>query len=135
MSGLCCRRLSAGSPTTGPWPRKIGRPLEAVREARVASGGYAACSLDAAFISDSLADVSTDHDLVEDRLVIAQAWRQLTGSERRLLTMRFFEDRSQADIAAEIGTSQMQVSRLLSRTFRKMRRLIATPKQTASASR
>ena len=106
---------------------QIGRPLEAVREARLARGGYTACSLDAAFTGGSLADLPTAHDLVEDRLVIAQAWRQLTRSERRLLTMRFFEDRSQADIAAEIGTSQMQVSRLLSRTFRKMRRLIARP--------
>lgn len=106
---------------------QIGQSPESVRQARLASGGYAASSLDAAMNAGGslLADPSNDQDRTEDRLLLAQTWRQLTRIEKRLLTMRFFEDRSQSDIAAEIGTSQMQVSRMLSRTFRKMRRLIA----------
>lgn len=114
---------------------KTGQSLEAVRQARLAGGGYAGCSLEAAVNVGSATDASTEQDLVEDRLVIAQAWRQITESERRLLTMRFFEDRSQSDIAVEFGTSQMQISRMLSRTFRKMRRLIAGTDDSAPPTR
>ena len=51
-------------------------------------------------------------------------WRQLTIEERELLVLRFYEERSQSDIADRIGTSQMQVSRLLARTLRRLRTLI-----------
>ena len=38
--------------------------------------------------------------------------------------MRFYEERSQSDIAARLGISQMQVSRLLARTLHRMRAMI-----------
>ena len=38
--------------------------------------------------------------------------------------LRFYEERSQSDIADRIGTSQMQVSRLLARTLRRLRTMI-----------
>jgi RNA polymerase sigma-B factor len=40
--------------------------------------------------------------------------------------MRFFEQRTQADIGAELGVSQIQVSRLLSRILRDLRRMLTT---------
>jgi RNA polymerase sigma-B factor len=47
--------------------------------------------------------------------------RVAPGSERRVLRMRFVEDRTQSEIAAQCGVSQMQVSRILRRTLARVR--------------
>ena len=60
------------------------------------------------------------------RLMLQRAWRELTRDEQLLLRMRFYEEKSQSEIASEIGTSQMQVSRLLARTLRRLRSVIGT---------
>ena len=60
---------------------------------------------------------------METRLIIDRAVARLEESERRLIWLRFFEQRSQSDIADELGISQMQVSRLLSQLLLKLRRL------------
>jgi RNA polymerase sigma-B factor len=49
--------------------------------------------------------------------------RRLPERERRILYLRFFEERTQSEIAQELGISQMHVSRLLSRTLRSLRRV------------
>ena len=48
--------------------------------------------------------------------------RGLTPRERRILEMRFFGGCTQAEIGAEVGVTQMQVSRLLSRLLTRMRK-------------
>ena len=60
--------------------------------------------------------------LAEDRVAAAEAIRSLDGQSRRLLHMYFYEERTQAQIASVLGVSQMQVSRLLQRTLRRVRR-------------
>ena len=47
--------------------------------------------------------------------------RRLKERDRRILYMRFFEERTQQEIADDIGVTQMQVSRLLSRIMRDLR--------------
>ena len=64
-------------------------------------------------IGDTLGDIDTRYERVEEDMCIAQAARQLTERQRRVLSMRFVDDRTQTQIAAEIGVSQMQVSRIL----------------------
>jgi RNA polymerase sigma-B factor len=66
-----------------------------------------------------------DIDGTEARMIIQEALLQLDDDERRLMWLRFFEHRSQSEIADEIGTSQMQVSGLLSRLMVKIRMTIA----------
>ena len=51
---------------------------------------------------------------------------RLPARLRRLVEMRFVEERTQADIAAEIGVSQVQVSRLLRRAMDLLRQLTVT---------
>ena len=108
----------------------LGTPVGAVRQARFASQGYASTSLDAALLrgpapfGPDLRAGEEETERCEARLVVERVWSRLTPAERDLLRMRFFEQRSQSDIAAEIGTSQMQVSRLLSRLLAKLRGLI-----------
>jgi RNA polymerase sigma-B factor len=41
----------------------------------------------------------------------------LSERERRVLQLRFFQDRTQSEIAKEIGVSQMQISRILRRAL------------------
>ncbi len=50
-----------------------------------------------------------------DKLAVAQLLHQLPERIERMMTMRFYGNRTQAEIAAEYGISQMQVSRLLDR--------------------
>lgn len=107
----------------------LGEPVSAIRQARYASQGYTSSSLDAALLHGSGAGFGVEdeeNERCEARLVVQRAWAQLTNGERELLHMRFYEQRSQSDIAAAIGTSQMQVSRLLARLMTKLRGLIGT---------
>ncbi len=64
-------------------------------------------------VGDSLGNTDDRYEQVEEAMCIAQAARQLTERQRRVLAMRFIDDRTQTQIAAEIGVSQMQVSRIL----------------------
>src|SRR5215217_2864031 len=81
-----------------------------------------------------LANQLGESDRTEVRLIVSTALDQLTDCERQLLWYRFYEQRSQAEIAAAIGTSQMQVSRLLCRVLGKLRSIIGAPGETALAS-
>jgi RNA polymerase sigma-B factor len=57
----------------------------------------------------------------EDLLVLADLLAELPELERQVIVMRFYQDLHQDDIAARIGYSQMQVSRLLRRALAGMR--------------
>lgn len=101
----------------------LDESLTDIREARRASQGYRTVPLDgptSPAASAGVADPAFDH--CEARLLVQQTWALLSPDERELLRMRFWEQRSQSDIAARIGTSQMQVSRLLSRLLVRLRR-------------
>jgi RNA polymerase sigma-B factor len=78
----------------------------------------------------------TDEDIgrTEARLIIDEVLAKLDDDERRLIWLRFYEQRSQSEIAEKIGTSQMQVSRLLSRLMIKMRVIIGAPDTLLAAS-
>ncbi len=58
--------------------------------------------------------------------------RLLKKRDRRVLYLRFFEDRSQQEIGEDIGVSQMQVSRLLTRIMRDLRTEL-TPQERRSS--
>ena len=48
---------------------------------------------------------------------------ELDERERKIILLRFFRDRTQAEIAADIGVSQVQVSRLLTKALKKLKEL------------
>jgi RNA polymerase sigma-B factor len=54
-------------------------------------------------------------------LSLAPALRDLPERERKILYLRFFEGRTQTEIADELGISQMHVSRLVSQSLQKLR--------------
>jgi RNA polymerase sigma-B factor len=57
----------------------------------------------------------------EWRVDLGPAIATLPGRQREILTLRFVYDQSQTEIAAALGVSQMQVSRLLARSMRQLR--------------
>ena len=116
---------------------ELGAPVSAVQQARLASEGYTASSIDAAMsrgVCFCSSEADEDVDRTEARLIIDRAAAQLDESERRLLWLRYFEQRSQSDIAHELGISQMQVSRLLTRLLGKLRGIVGAPNELAAAS-
>ncbi|MFF3949912.1 SigB/SigF/SigG family RNA polymerase sigma factor [Streptomyces sp. NPDC001902] len=60
-------------------------------------------------------------DSVVDRVAVAPRLRELPPRERKILYLRFFRDMTQTQIADQLGLSQMHVSRLISRTCRRLR--------------
>jgi RNA polymerase sigma-B factor len=81
------------------------------------SSGGGRTRLDAA-----LGQVEPEFDLVEHRQALAPLLAALPERERRILLLRFFGNMTQSQIAAQVGLSQMHVSRLLSSTSGKIRR-------------
>jgi RNA polymerase sigma-B factor len=63
-------------------------------------------------------------ELTEERLTVGAVVQRLPFKERRVLHMRYVEDCTQSDIAARIGVSQMQVSRILNRTIDRLQRTV-----------
>jgi RNA polymerase sigma-B factor len=63
-------------------------------------------------------------EMVVDRESLKPLLAKLTAREKRILLMRFFRNMSQAEIGAELGVSQMQVSRLLSQILERLRRRV-----------
>jgi RNA polymerase sigma-B factor len=65
---------------------------------------------------------------MNDDVAIAQLMERLPEREREILRLRFFEDKTQSEIAAALDISQMHVSRLLRRTLLELReQLEVTP--------
>jgi RNA polymerase sigma-B factor len=58
---------------------------------------------------------------IDDHVSLQPLFAELPLRERRILTMRFYEHMNQSQIAAEIGVSQMHVSRLLKQTLARLR--------------
>jgi RNA polymerase sigma-B factor len=58
---------------------------------------------------------------VEDAAVVEQLVARLPEREREIVALRFYEDKTQSEIAEIVGISQMHVSRLLRQSFEKMR--------------
>ncbi|MEV4642702.1 SigB/SigF/SigG family RNA polymerase sigma factor [Actinoplanes sp. NPDC049548] len=111
-----------------PTPAELAERLKvteaAVLEALESAAGYSPSSLNApaggdgaAEFGDLLGDHDSDLEMVDDKLTVAGLLLRLPARERRMLAMRFYGNRTQAEIAAELGISQMHVSRLLSRSL------------------
>ncbi|MGW7097847.1 SigB/SigF/SigG family RNA polymerase sigma factor [Streptomyces sp. NPDC054838] len=127
--------LLGRAPTVKELAQDLELSEEEVVEGLVAANGYTSDSLDASAGSEedsaagrrtrSLADTLGEEDsameLFEEFHTLAPLLAELDERDRRILRMRFGEERTQAEIGAELGISQMQVSRLLSRTLARLR--------------
>ncbi len=81
---------------------------------------------DPIFVLDQISDdKNVDGNWLEE-VSIKEGMSKLSERERSILTMRFFEGRTQMEVAEEIGISQAQVSRLEKAALKHLRRYLAT---------
>jgi RNA polymerase sigma-B factor len=132
-------------PASGEVADRLSLSRQEVDDALGALGAYDALSLDGPARNgsdqeqpsrvDTVGVVDTDYELAEDRVTLDMALRRIPTRDRRVLQMRFVEDRTQSDIAADIGVSQMQVSRILRTALDRMRLMIESPEHQLNRSR
>jgi RNA polymerase sigma-B factor len=111
-------------PTPAELAAHLKLPEASVLEALESSAGYSPASLNApagvdgtAEFGDLIGSIDSDLESVDDKITVAGLLLRLPARERQMLAMRFYGNRTQAEIAAELGISQMHVSRMLSRAL------------------
>ncbi|MFJ8885780.1 RNA polymerase sigma factor SigF [Streptomyces sp. NPDC102402] len=119
-------------PTVAELATHLDLPEEEIIEGLVAANGYSAGSLDTPnadsesgtdqrAYADLLGEDDPGMESVENLHTLAPLLRQLDDRERKIVRMRFGQEMTQAQIGAELGVSQMHVSRLLSRIVQRLR--------------
>jgi RNA polymerase sigma-B factor len=115
------------APTPAQLAEEAGISTEAVLEALTARVAHDAVPLEepdgpgAGGRSAALAGADPELEAVEQRAWLSSALSELAPRERRILTLRFIEGRTQTEIAGSVGLSQMQVSRILRDTLESLR--------------
>ena len=75
------------------------------------------------YIMDQVKDSKNTDEFWAEQMTIAQAMKKLNDKEKMIINKRFFEGRTQTEVAEEIGISQAQVSRLEKNAIEHIRRL------------
>ena len=117
------------SPTVSELAKHLGLQEEEILEGLESANAYSAVSLDATdtgdddspAVSESLGMVDEALEGVEYRESLKPLLDKLPPREKKILVLRFFGNMTQSQIAAELGISQMHVSRLLARTLAQLR--------------
>ncbi len=131
-----------------PTPDEIAKKLEVspedVLEAQELGQSYNLLSIDSELDADdsrktsSLLDYLGRDDFqleqVEDRLALHRAFSSLPSRERLLMYLRFFENRSQSEVAKVLNISQMHVSRLQARSLETMRQALSQQRNRGERS-
>lgn len=79
---------------------------------------------DPIYVMDQISDEKSEDDIWLEGVSIREAMKKLSERERLILSYRFFEGKTQMEVAEEIGISQAQVSRLEKAALKHMRRYI-----------
>ena len=77
---------------------------------------------DAICVMDQVKDNKNNDEMWVERIALKEAVGHLTERERKILSMRFFQGKTQMEVSAEIGISQAQVSRLEKNALRQIRK-------------
>lgn len=79
---------------------------------------------DAIYVMDQISDSKNIDDSWLENISIKEAMKKLNSREKLILNLRFFEGRTQMEVADEIGISQAQVSRLEKTALKHMRKYV-----------
>ena len=121
------------SPSVEEIAKRVGATVDDVLEAMESSSAYSSVPLEGGGSSDdddapSVIDhyATEDENLAasDDRIVLEDAIRDFSPREKDVIRMRFFEGMTQVEIAERLGITQVQVSRLLRRTLRRVQEKI-----------
>ena len=116
------------SPSTEEVAAKLGVSVDEVLEAMESSSAYTSVPLEGGgsdedetpAVIDHYASVDEDLTSADDRMVIEDTIRDFSPREQEVIRMRFNDGLTQIEIAKRLGISQVQVSRLLRRTLKKL---------------
>ncbi|KOX00814.1 RNA polymerase sigma factor [Streptomyces sp. NRRL B-1140] len=116
------------TPTTSEIAERLRITEDEVLSCIEAGRSYHATSLEAAQEGDGLPGLldrlgyeDPALDGVEHRDLVRHLLVQLPEREQRILLLRYYSNLTQSQISAELGVSQMHVSRLLARSFQRLR--------------
>ena len=117
------------APTVAELAAHLEMSEEDILEGLESANAYSAVSLDAPdagdddspAVADSLGTTDDSLEGVEYRESLKPLLEKLPPREKKILLLRFFGNMTQSQIAAELGISQMHVSRLLARTLAQLR--------------
>ncbi|MEJ8278548.1 RNA polymerase sigma factor SigF [Pseudonocardia sp. DW16-2] len=119
------------APKVSELAEHLGIGREEVIEGLQAQDSYRSDSLDQMVgdtdnpLGEIVGGIDAGLDTVEARESLRPALRRLPERERTILMLRFFGNQTQTQIAAQVGLSQMHVSRLLARTLVTLRGYLA----------
>lgn len=117
------------SPTIAEIADYLDATVDEVLEAMESSSAYSSVSLEAPSgaddddtpsVIDRYATEDSDLAFTDDRIIIEEALASFSPRERDVIEMRFLKGMTQIEIAEKLGISQVQVSRLLRRTLKKI---------------
>jgi RNA polymerase sigma-B factor len=116
------------SPTAAELAEALGRPLDEIHDALEAAQAYNARSVDAPAGDDEQSTLLSLMGADDGQFDLADIWyslepliSDLSDREQEVLYLRYFDDMTQTEIAEVIGVSQMQVSRIISRSLENLR--------------
>ncbi|MCO8271569.1 SigB/SigF/SigG family RNA polymerase sigma factor [Actinoplanes sp. TRM 88003] len=119
------------SPTAADIAAHLGATEEQVLEGLEGGLAYSAVSLSASTgrnghhkLGDTLGAEDHEYQLVEARASIERAMSILDQRDRTILILYFYGNQTQAEIAGQVGISQMHVSRLLTRSLLRLRHVM-----------
>lgn len=75
------------------------------------------------YVMDQIKDVKNTDENWTEKLALKQAMKKLNPKEKDIISRRFFEGRTQMEVADEIGISQAQVSRLEKSAIKHIKRM------------
>lgn len=123
------------SPTVAELANRLDASEEEILEAQELGQSYNMLSLDsevshegeknAQTLADTVGVTDAELEMLEDRTNLERAFHVLTGRERVIIHLRFYEGVSQTEIAKRLNVSQMHVSRLQAKALEKLRNVLA----------
>ncbi|WP_375492257.1 SigB/SigF/SigG family RNA polymerase sigma factor [uncultured Jatrophihabitans sp.] len=122
------------APTVPELAERIGADHDTVLEALDAARAYSGVPLDVLAAPGEtvpehpmLGITDEGFDQVEQRAMLREVIAKLPEAEREILLLRFIANKTQTEIAAIVGVSQMQVSRLVARGLKRLRESLGAP--------
>ena len=100
----------------------VGEAMEAIVEPVSLYDSVYGEDEDKMYVIDKLADENEESEVWIENMALKEALGRLVGREREIIMRRYFQGRTQMEIAEEIGISQAQVSRLEKSAIDKMRK-------------
>ena len=79
---------------------------------------------DSIYLMDQLSDTSSGDERWLESIALKEAMKKLSERERKIINMRYYKNKTQMEIASEIGISQAQVSRLEKAALERIRKQI-----------